>query len=165
MPTDDRLGTVLRFGGAALAATVIVFFLMIGALWIWGAFDRPDEQPPAHRVDLLSQGERLDLAEMLRPEGPPGPTGLPPLAEIPPLVVPEREAAGFVQVEFTVDESGRVSDAEVVRAMPAGVYEEQALAIVRSRRFEPAEQGPERRTEIVDFTLLPPEETGGPDRP
>ena len=56
-----------------------------------------------------------------------------------------------MQVEVLVDAQGRVVDAEVVRSMPSGVFEEQALQIARSRQYGPGEPG--RRIEMVDFTL------------
>ena len=45
--------------------------------------------------------------------------------------------------------------AEVVRAAPAGIYEQQALAILRGQRFEPDAPGTPgtRRIEIIDFDI------------
>ena len=52
-------------------------------------------------------------------------------------------------------DGGRVTDAQVVRAAPSGYYEEQALAILRSRRFEDLAPG-ETGTEIIDFSIEQP---------
>jgi hypothetical protein len=42
----------------------------------------------------------------------------------------------------------------VVGATHEGVFEEQALAIVRARRYAPRpDGGVDRRTEIVDYTI------------
>jgi TonB family protein len=56
-----------------------------------------------------------------------------------------------VQVEVLVDDRGQVVDAEVIRSVPPGVFEAQALEIARSREYDPGAPG--RRTEMVDFTL------------
>jgi TonB family protein len=123
---------------------------MVASLWAFGAFDRDDGH---HAVDvhILSSSERLDLAEQLGEGEDRRRPRLPPLADIPPLVIPKRAESGFVQVEVVVDADGRVVDAEVVRAVPSGVYEEQALEVVRARNYEAGEAG--KRTEIVDFTV------------
>ncbi|HEY4531189.1 MAG TPA: energy transducer TonB [Luteimonas sp.] len=55
--------------------------------------------------------------------------------------------SGEVQVEFTVAPDGSVSDARVVRANPARVFDREAVAAVRRWRFEPvAEPVTTRRT-------------------
>ena len=128
----------------------MVSVLLVVSLWAFGAFDRDDGH---HAVDvhILSSSERLDLAEQLGEGRGRGRPSLPPLADIPPLVIPKRAESGFVQVEVVVDADGRVIEAEVVRAVPSGVYEEQALAVVRARSYEAGEAG--ARTEIVDFTV------------
>ena len=76
-----------------------------------------------------------------------------------PLVVPRREVSGFVQIEVEVDPDGRVQRAEVVNALPAGVYEEQALRQVRQRRYPPRDGGGSY-VEVVPFKIaadeLPP---------
>ena len=87
------------------------------------------------------------------------------MKEIPPLVIPQRTQSGFVQVEYVVDANGRVIEAEVVGAAPVGVYEDKALEIVRSRRYQPKPDGggTDRRTEMVDFTVLPGDDAKTPD--
>ena len=116
--------------------------------------DRPKGH---HAVDvrLLTLGERLDLAEALGEPAANERPSLPPLEEIPPLEIPRRREPGFVQVEFSVDARGRVTDAEVVRSMPEGLFDQQALEIIRSRQYPAGDSG--RRTEVVDFTVEPGE--------
>ena len=146
-----------RWVGSAVLGTVVVLMLMTVALWIFGVFRGGDDVHYTHSLRLLTDSERRDLAAELG-EGPYSQRPrLPPLAEIPPLEIPRRKQSGFVQLEFSVDADGRVVDAEVVRAAPAGVYEEQALAILRGRRFEAEAPGaPDaRRTEIIDFDIEP----------
>ncbi|WP_133000101.1 energy transducer TonB [Luteimonas arsenica] len=48
--------------------------------------------------------------------------------------------SGEVQVEFTVAPDGSVSDARVVRANPARVFDREAVAAVRRWRFEPVSE-------------------------
>lgn len=143
---------VIRYGGFVGAASVVVAVLLVASLWAFGVLDRPAGH---HAVDLrlLTPSERLDLAEALGESAGAERRSLPPLEDIPPLEIPPHTASGFVQVEYVVDGQGRVVDAEVVRSVPPGLFEEQALEIVRSRAYGPADAG--RRTEVVDFTLEP----------
>jgi protein TonB len=144
----------IRFAGAGAAACVVVALILIGSLWAFGFLDRPKGH---HAVDvrLLTLGERLDLAEALGEPAANERPSLPPLEEIPPLDIPRRREPGFVQVEFSVDARGRVTDAEVVRSMPEGLFDQQALEIIRSRQYPAGDSG--RRTEVVDFTVEPGE--------
>jgi TonB family protein len=163
MPTDqaplDTRPLLLRFGVSLALASVIVFALLVGSLYMFGAYEKRDG-PRSHSVGLLSESERLDLAELLGERVEPERPTLPPLEEIPALELPTAPQSGFVQVEVMVDEQGRVTSAEVVGATHEGVFEEQALAIVRSRRYVPRPDGGlDRRTEIVDYTIAG-EETG-----
>jgi TonB family protein len=145
----------IRFAGAVSAACVVVALIMIASLWAFGFLDRPKGH---HAVDLrlLTLSERLDLAEALGERSVDERPVLPPLEEIPPLEIPRRQEPGFVQVEFFVDDQGRVTDAEVVRSMPEGFFDQQALEIVRSRQYAAGEGG--RRTDVVDFTVERAEE-------
>lgn len=146
------LQNVLRYGGFVGAASVVVAILLVASLWAFGLLDRPAGH---HAVDLrlLTPSERLDLAEALGESTGSERRSLPPLDDIPPLEIPPHTASGFVQVEYVVDRQGRVVDAEVVRSVPPGLFEKQALEIVRSRQYGPGEAG--RRSEVVDFTLEP----------
>ena len=150
----------LRFLVAGSLATVIVAVLMASVLWGFGLLERPQDGIEAHPVDVLSSSARIDVGELIdgpsRPELP----ELPPMEEIPPLEIPTRRPEGFVQVEFQVDESGRVQSARVVNALPAGVYEDEALEQVRSRRWVPDPRGG-TLTEVVRFSV--PESTAGDD--
>lgn len=47
---------------------------------------------------------------------------------------------GVVFVQFVVDESGAVRDAEVIRGVEGGGLNEEALRVVRQARFEPGRQ-------------------------
>lgn len=144
---------------AVIASVLVLTMAAVGVRWF---YDREEQEEQTLRVmkqiNLTTMGEtpgadereRRQRREFVRegPEDRPAP---------PPVTVPEREVDGFVQVEFTVFPDGRVENVEVVGAQPAGVYEEQARQIIRSRDYtgqvSPAEQQGERRTEIVDFTV------------
>jgi len=75
----------------------------------------------------------------------------------PAYTVPPREVKGFVQVEVKLDAEGKVIEAKVVGAIPPGVYESQALAQVRARRYAPitvdGKAVPGKVTEVVDFSV------------
>ena len=63
-----------------------------------------------------------------------------PLVRFPPrypLRASRRGVEGWVRVEFTVTEEGRVEDAEVVEAEPPDVFDRAALEAIRKWRCEP----------------------------
>lgn len=141
----------LRFLVSAAIASAVVLALMVSALWAFGLFDRDEEVIYAHPVEVLSQSDRVDVAELVGAPQRPLPAR-PVDRPVEPLVVPHREVSGFVQIEVEVDPDGRVQRAEVVNALPAGVYEEQALRQVRQRRYPPREGGG-RYVEVVPFRV------------
>lgn len=59
--------------------------------------------------------------------------------------------AGEVLVEFTVNPDGSVSNARVVRAEPARVFDREAVAAVRRWRFEPVSE-PVTTRRMIGFT-------------
>jgi hypothetical protein len=148
----------MRFLGAALVATVVVGVLMVSVLWGFGLFERPERGIEAHPVELLSRSDRLDVAALVGADRRQLPRP-PPERPVEPLVIPPREVSGFVQLEVEVDEDGRVLRADVVNALPGGVYEEQALRQVRQRRYPPR-PGTHVYTEVVPFRLAPGEAPG-----
>lgn len=149
-----------RWLGSVLIGTVLVLMLMTGALWGFGIFHGTGDVHFTQSLRLLTDSERRDLADELGEASASQRLRLPPLEDIPPLEIPRHTQSGFVQLEFSVDSLGRVAEAEVVRATPAGVYEKQALAILRGRRFEPDVPGTPgtKRIEIIDFDIEPARE-------
>ena len=145
--------SMMRFAGSVVVATIIVAILLTGGLWMFGAYEPEEEAHTATKVEMLS---RIDLAELLGEKTGRQRPQLPQLEDIEPLVIPRRTQSGFVQVEYVVDANGLVVEAEVVGAAPVGVYEDKALEIVRSRRYEPKPAGVaiDRRTEMVDFSIV-----------
>lgn len=151
----------LRMLASAAIATVIVLALMVSVLWAFGLF-KPEAEEVfyAHPVDVLSQTDRIDVAELVGGRERQLPRR-PPEREIEPMEVPPREVAGFVQLEVEVDADGRVQRADVVNALPAGVFEQQAVRQVRQRRYPPREGGA-TYVEVVPFRVaaedVPPQD-------
>jgi TonB family protein len=142
----------LRIAGSVLGACVVVFWLLVGGLWVSGAFEEERRGPKAHPLKLIQISDRTDVSRWFTEPEPPPRAGLPPLSEIEPAGVPERVATGFVQVAFSVDENGLVTDARVLKSTHEGLYEDQALEAVRDRVHPPGIPG-ETRLEIVPFTV------------
>lgn len=63
-----------------------------------------------------------------------------PVAQVPPqypLQAKRRHLEGYVDVEFTVDREGRVSDPKILAADPPNVFNRAVLQALRHWRFEP----------------------------
>lgn len=104
--------------------------------------DPPDGVAPAGPAqrDPLAPGVRPNAA-VVPPSAPP--TRRAPLRRIADaaVVYPARARArgieGWVDVAFTVDPTGRVTDARVLSAQPAGTFDEAALDAVGRWRYAP----------------------------
>jgi protein TonB len=59
---------------------------------------------------------------------------------------------GSVTLDFQIDADGSVSDVRVVEAQPNGVFEREAIQVVRRTRFEPPGE-PMRARRTIDFNL------------
>lgn len=59
--------------------------------------------------------------------------------------------SGFVEVEFTVDASGKVASVSVLNAKPARTFETAAVKAVKQWQFEPGADG--RGKVRLDFSL------------
>jgi protein TonB len=59
---------------------------------------------------------------------------------------------GSVTVDFQIDVDGSVSDVRVHEATPQGVFEREALSVVRRTRFEPPAE-PVRARRTIEFTM------------
>ena len=71
----------------------------------------------------------------------------------PPALLQAR-VEGYAEVEYTLDADGRVTDAQLLVAMPRGEFEKAALTAIRSWRGPPAPGVPERvETRRFDFRL------------
>ena len=145
----------LRLAGAFGGACVVVLVLSLIGAGMIRLFDedrRGDDDVTSHPVSLLAGYDSVDLAELL---GEPR-YQLPELEPPPPVLpAPEprapRRVSGFVMVEVMVDADGRATDARVIDAAPAGVYERQAVAEALAGRYEAGVPG--RRDTVVRFSV------------
>lgn len=107
-----------------------------------------DSDPALRQALQDSLAGRAPTAEVENPTQRPKPTLAP------------RDVKGFVQIEVKLDEQGKVIEAKVVGAIPPGLYEREALAQVRARRYAPITVGgravPGKVTEVIDFTVPAP---------
>lgn len=86
----------------------------------------------------------------------PAPARLPRVLRQPPLRYPDQAMRqgieGTVSLDFQINADGSVSDVRVVQANPQGVFEREAMAVVRRTRFEPPPE-PTRARRTIEFTL------------
>lgn len=112
---------------------------------------KPDEvEPPpeteVQRWEFEHGGDPIPTdPPVLEPALPPVPGGLPdgemiPIVKVAPTypqrAIP-RGLEGYVLLEFTVDEQGRVVDPRVVEAEPRGVFDRAALKAVQRFKYKP----------------------------
>lgn len=60
---------------------------------------------------------------------------------------------GFVKLEFSLDDDGKVTDVEVLDAMPEGVFEKAASRAISRWTFEAMEEPGMRYRQVFDFEL------------
>lgn len=148
-----------------IGISLCVAVILVGSLAMFGV-KRYFEKPPINNVEAF----RVEAATVEEIEAALGRAPVAPAPPEPPPYERDRERDGFVQVQFTVTPGGRADEATVVGAMPAGYFEEQALAQIRRKRFVPdrvnGEAVPSVRTEIVEFKYLPAQTraVSSPDR-
>ena len=151
---------LLRFLVSAIGGTAVTVGMLMVGVAISGVFQDEEEQLlEFEQVELISIGDREDVAELLaererelaRDREPP------PLPELPPRIV-----SGFVQLEYDVDEAGRVTAVRVLAAVPRGIYEEQAIADIQRRLFTPdfvdGVAVASTRSDVVEFSVELPRE-------
>lgn len=149
------MNSAVRIAISFVAAGLLVFFATGITLL---AIEDEEPKPPSftqlasgHNVRVLSEEElqlmlrRAGRLDVDRPE-PPSTSSLPP-----------RQIRGFVQLEYTVNPDGSVSDVNVIGAVPEGYYEAQAKAMIEAKRFTPTfENGKavaSEHTTIIDFSV------------
>lgn len=143
----------MRFAGSLFLAAIVVMAIFAIGMHAWGVFDEEVRTLEFEEIRLISARERRDLAWLLGEDErtvPPRPS----IEQIPRVPLPPREISGFVQLEVTVAPDGTVDNVDVLGAVPAGIYEEQAQEIVSERRYPPTIGGaPGTHTEIIEFTV------------
>lgn len=98
---------------------------------------------------LIAAGTLLALAFIA-----PAQATLKPIKRVEPAFPPEAARArqsGFVEVEYTVDASGKVVSVSVLTSRPARVFESAAVKAVKQWQFAPGEDG--RGRARIDFAL------------
>jgi len=149
--------TALRFIGSFLSALVVVSILLTIGVKLFAMFEPEEATLVFHEVDLLSAGERRELANVLGTQPRLG--ILPPMADIPPLKF-RRTVHGFVQLELSIGAAGRVTDAKVLGSTLPPSYQQRAIELVRARRYAPdlvdGQPVASRRLEIVDLPMNAP---------
>lgn len=110
----------------------------------------PPDVPPETDVEPPLEGAGHHGVEVTIPtfQDPPGPTvgpGIPdgdalPLSTVRPMY-PERARRqgieGYVVVRFSIDRLGRVTDVQVVEAVPRGVFDRAAVEAVKRFKYRP----------------------------
>lgn len=157
IPRAGLPGFLARFlASLAVATVVVVTVVALGVRYYHSDDDDQTEtMPDLNEVRVISLKDNPELARMIR-EARDQPAD--PLREMPePVELPEREIQGFVQLEYTVNPDGSVSNVRVVGAAPAGVFEERALERVRNSMHAPAYEDGEpvarRTTEVIEFSV------------
>lgn len=69
-----------------------------------------------------------------------------------PAMAERRKLEGFVEIEFTIGADGSVSELEVLRSQPEGVFDREALAAMQRWRFAPPAV-PMRARRTLEFKL------------
>jgi TonB family protein len=148
----------MRFIGSFLGALVVVGLLLTVGVRLFEVFDEKEVGLAFHEVDLLSQAEHREFAELVG--SGPRPGSLPPLTDIPPLEF-RRSVQGFVQLELSVSEQGQVTDARVLGSTLPLSYHQRAVDMVRDKTYSPelidGRPAPGRRLEIVEFRMDAPQ--------
>ena len=142
-----------RLAGAFAGACVVVLALTLTAAALIRLFDDERRDPDAitaHPVQALGY-DSVDLAELLGEPRYQLPDLEPPPALPPVAPRAERQVSGFVMVEVPVDANGRATDARVIDAAPAGVYEREAVAEALAGQYESGLPG--RRDTVVRFSV------------
>lgn len=159
-----RSGFLLRFAFSLGVATVVVVAVLAIGVTVYAPEEEEDPaMPELSEVSVISLRDNPDLARMIR-EARNQPVD--PLREAPePMELPERQVQGFVQLEYTVNPDGTVTDVRVVGAAPAGVFDDRAVErlqnSLRSPAYEDGEAVARRASETLEFSV-PASELSGP---
>lgn len=95
-------------------------------------------------------------APVSAPAPAPAPARAPRVVRQPPLRYPDQAMRqgieGSVTLDFQINADGSVSDVRVLAAVPQGVFEREAMSVVRRTRFEPPTE-PTRARRTIEFNL------------
>lgn len=144
---------------SASVASVVIVGLVGTAIRYYEPPEESVARSPLEFVKVVNLADNPALAEAVRRErernGTVRPEHEPPP---PPMLRPERQVSGFVQLEYTINADGTVSDVRVVSAAPRGVYEKEAIERVSRTMHAPvfndAGEAVARRTsEVIEFSV------------
>lgn len=147
-----------RLLASGVVASVVIVAVVGGGI----RYYEPKEEDPLiadlKEVRVISLGDNPALADAVRRERERSGTLQARRQPPPPPLMSERKVSGFVQLEYTINADGSVSDVKVLGAAPAGVYEERAVAQVARRMHAPTfndagEATARRATEVVEFSV------------
>lgn len=152
----------MRFIISAILGLLITLAMLIAGLQFFDGRMGKASLRQGIEVTPLPRHQQVDVAEWLRQARDDLPeVGAEPVMRLPPpppFELAAREVTGFVQLVFTVQPDGRATDVRVYGAVPPGYYEEQAMAAVQERRWEPGYDAggravARRATEIIEFSV------------
>lgn len=116
----------------------------------------PEETPAPAVTTPAPEPTRPPAAAAEAPAATPAPARLPRVLRQPPLRYPDQAMRqgieGTVTLDFQINADGSVSDVRVIQASPQGVFEREAMSVVRRTRFE-APPAPTRARRTIEFTL------------
>src|SRR5690348_2622304 len=101
--------------------------------------------PPVVQQPVVQQPQAAPVQEAPKPAPPPQPVGetraaqvVTPAAPEYPIEAARNRTSGYATVEFTVNPDGSVSNAHVIAAQPARVFNSAAIQAVSRSKFKPA---------------------------
>src|SRR5690348_17940671 len=101
--------------------------------------------PPPVQQPVVQQPQHAPVQEAPKPTPPPQPAGetraaqvVTPAAPEYPIEAARNRTSGYATVEFTVNPDGSVSNAHVIAAQPARVFNSAAIQAVSRSKFKPA---------------------------
>lgn len=116
----------------------------------------PEQTPAPAPVTPTPEPTPPPAAAAPAPAATPAPARLPRVLRQPPLRYPDQAMRqgieGSVTLDFQINADGSVSDVRVIQANPQGVFEREAMSVVRRTRFEEP-PAPTRARRTIEFTL------------
>ena len=132
---------MIRFLFSLIAGGAVTFGLFyFMAFLISGGADRNTEQKEQIIVEIMTNPPESKVQERKRvPPPPPPPPKQPPKPQPPkyPTQAARDGKEGWVQLSFTIDELGGVTDVEVIDAEPKRIFDREAKRALRKWKYRP----------------------------
>lgn len=100
----------------------------------------PAPAPPAAPAPVVAIASSVDLTYYSAREVDVHPRALGKIVPDYPADADRRRLSGKVQLQLKLEDDGRISDIDVVSAMPPGIFEDSAIRAFRDARFAPAQK-------------------------